>query len=107
MSKRTHSLEGREECIHELENVARGKMGTHLLEGRKREEWVGELRNMAWCKMRTHLLEGRKWEKWVGELRNMAHCNLQVRTHLRGGKGRSGLESLEMWHVANENAPIG
>src|SRR5216684_8973834 len=31
----------------------------------------------------------------------------QTRTHLRGGRGRSGLESSETWHVANEDSPTG
>jgi len=43
----------------------------------------------------THFLEGRKREEWVGELGNMA-CHKQGLTSWRGGRGRSGLVSLEM-----------
>src|SRR5216684_2359163 len=96
MSKRIHSLEGREECIRELGNTAHGKQELtcwrggrgrsrlassemwHIANkvpswGRKREERVSELGNMACCKTGTHLLEGRKREGWVGELGNVAH----------------------------------
>src|SRR5713226_3194375 len=31
----------------------------------------------------------------------------QMRTHLRGGRGRSGLESSETWHAANKDSPTG
>ncbi len=55
--------------------------------------------------MRTHFLEGRKREEQVGELRNIT-CHR--RTHrLEGGRGRSGLVSLETRHIANENLPTG
>src|SRR5229473_423566 len=102
MSKRIHSLEGREEHVRELGNAAHGKQELtcwrggrgrsglassemwHIANkvpswGRKREEQVSELGNVARYKTRTHLLEGRK-------------C------------GRGGLVSLEMWHVANEDS---
>src|SRR5258707_88999 len=127
MSKRIHSLEGREERVHELGNVAhgkqeltcwrggRGRSGLASLEmwhiankvtfwGREREEWVGELGNVACCKTGTHLLEGRKREEWVGELGNMAWY--KMRTHLLEGRkcGRGGLVSSEMWHIANEDS---
>src|SRR5258708_35233828 len=95
MSKRIHSLEGREERIRELRNAAHGKQELtcwrggrgrsrlassemwHIANkvpswGRKREEWVSELGNVACCKMGTHLLEGREREEWGGELGNMA-----------------------------------
>src|SRR5260221_11255881 len=114
MSKRIHSLEGREKHVRELRNVAhgkqeltcwrggRGKSGLASLEmwhvankvpswGRKREEWVSELGNVARCKMGTHLLEGRKREEQVGELGNVACC--KTGTHLlegRKGEGRGG-----------------
>src|SRR5712692_8646517 len=51
--------------------------------------------------MRTHLLEGRKREEQVGELGNMACCRRL--TDWRGGRGRSRLVSLEMWHIAEES----
>ncbi len=54
--------------------------------------------------MRTHLLEGRKREEQVGELGNMACCRRL--TDWRGGRGRSRLVSLEMWHIA-EDSPTG
>src|SRR5216684_2288942 len=46
---------------------------------------------------RTHQLEGRKREERVGELRSMAHHKRGL-TRWRGGRGRSGLVSFEMWH---------
>src|SRR5260370_729742 len=49
----------------------------------------------------THLLEGRKREKWVGELRNVAHCKRGL-TSWRGGRGRNGMVSSEMWHIAKK-----
>src|SRR5712692_1656842 len=127
MSKRIHSLEGREERVHELGNAAHGKQELtcwregrgrsrlvnsemwHVANkvpswGRKREEWVSELGNVACCKTGTHLLEGRKREEWVGELGNVARY--KMRTHLLEGRkcGRGGLVSSEMWHVANEDS---
>src|SRR5229473_1960039 len=125
MSKRIHSLEGREERVRELGNAAHGKQELtcwregrgrsrlvnsemwHVANkvpswGRKREEWVSELRNVARCKTRTHLLEGRKREERVGELGNMA-CR-KKRTHfLEGRKRRSKLVSSETWHAGNED----
>src|SRR5258707_3758880 len=109
MSKRIHSLEGREKHVRELRNAAHGKQELicwrggrgrsglassemwHVANkvpswGRKREEWVSELGNVARCKMGTHLLEGRKREEWVGELRNMACCKMG--THLLEGRKR-------------------
>src|SRR5260370_8457236 len=96
MSKRIHSLEGREEHVRELGNMAHGKQELtcwrggrgrsrlaslemwHIANkvpswGRKREEQVSELGNVAHCKMGTHLLEGRKREERVGEPRNMTY----------------------------------
>ena len=51
---------------------------------------------------KTHQLEGRKREEQVGELGNMA-CHRRL-TDWRGGRGRSRLVSLEMWHVTNEDS---
>src|SRR5258707_1337779 len=48
---------------------------------------------------RIHSLEGR--EEHVRELGNAAHGKQEL-TCWRGGRGRSGLASLEMWHVAKE-----
>src|SRR5260370_36580731 len=48
---------------------------------------------------RIHSLEGR--EERVHELGNMAHGKQEL-TCWRGGRGRSGLVSSEMWHVANK-----
>src|SRR5216684_2572206 len=56
--------------------------------------------------MRTHLLEGRKKEERVGELRNVAR-HKRALTCWRGGRGRSGLVSLETWHVTNEHSRPG
>src|SRR5229473_411192 len=53
--------------------------------------------------MRTHQLEGRKREERVGELRNMAGHKRGL-TNWRGERGRSGLVSLETWHVASEDS---
>src|SRR5260221_12410276 len=109
MSKRIHSLEGREEHVRELGNAAHGKQELtcwrggrgrsrlaslemwHIANkvpswGRKREEWVSELGNVACCKMGTHLLEGRKREEGVGELGNRAGCKRGI--NLRGGRKR-------------------
>src|SRR5258707_1189376 len=55
---------------------------------------------------RTHELEGRKREEWVGEPGNMAHHKRGL-TNWRGGRGRSRLVSLEMWHVTNEDSLTG
>src|SRR5260370_21557687 len=38
-------------------------------------------------------------ERRVSELRNVAHCKQEL-TSWRGGRGRDGLVSLEMWHIA-------
>ncbi len=54
---------------------------------------------------KTHRLEGRKREEQIGELGNVAHCRRL--TDWRGGRGRSGLVSLEMWHVTNEDSRTG
>src|SRR5713226_5355466 len=56
--------------------------------------------------MRTHILEGRKREERVGELGNMA-CHKQRLTSWRGGRGRSGLVSLETWHIKNKDSHAG
>src|SRR5258707_745519 len=56
--------------------------------------------------MRTHKLEGRKREEWVGELGNVAHHKRGL-TSWRGGRGRSGLVSLETWHVTKEDSLAG
>src|SRR5260221_11337724 len=45
-------------------------------------------------------------EEQVGELRNVAR-HKQGLTNWRGGRGRSGLVSFEMWHVTNEDSPTG
>src|SRR5258708_31810566 len=45
---------------------------------------------------RTHQLEGRKREERVGELRNVA-CHKQGLTNWRGGRGKGGFVSFEMW----------
>src|SRR5216684_2240140 len=51
----------------------------------------------------THQLEGRKREERVGELGNMARHKRGL-TNWRVGRGRSGLVSLETWHVTNEDS---
>ncbi len=52
---------------------------------------------------RTHILEGRKREEQVGELGSVAHHKRGL-TRWRGERGRSGLVSLEMWHITNEDS---
>src|SRR5216684_1244342 len=52
---------------------------------------------------RTHILEGRKREEQVGELGNVARHKRGL-TSWRGGRGRSGLVSLEAWHVTNDDS---
>ena len=56
--------------------------------------------------MRTHFLEGRKREERVGELGKVAR-HKRALTSWRGGRGRSGLVSLETWHVTNEDSLAG
>src|SRR5260221_3315974 len=56
--------------------------------------------------MSTHRLEGRKREERLGELRNVAR-HKRALTNWRGGRGRSGLVSLETWHVTNEHSLAG
>src|SRR5260221_279989 len=53
---------------------------------------------------RIHSLEGR--EEHVRELGNAAHGKQEL-TCWRGGRGRSGLASLEMWHVAKKGPSWG
>src|SRR5260370_1304290 len=107
MSKRIHSLEGREERVHELGNAAHGKQELtcwrggrgrsrlassemwHVANkepswGRERGERVSEIRKMAHCKVGTHLLEGRK--KGVGERGRMGWR--KKRRHLVEGRKR-------------------
>src|SRR5260370_37281339 len=55
---------------------------------------------------RTHELEGRKREERVGEPGNVA-CHKRGLTNWRGGRGRSGLVSLEMRQVTNEDSQAG
>ncbi len=55
---------------------------------------------------KAHFLEGRKREEQVGELRNVA-CHKQGLMNWRGGRERSRLVSLEMWHVTNEDSHPG
>src|SRR5258707_888622 len=129
---RTHFLEGRkrEEPVGELGNVARHKRGlTGWRGGRGRsrlvslETWHGknedslaggeEEREEGWragkrgtSQTRTDRLEGRKREERVGELGNVARHKRGL-TKWRGGRERSGLVSLETWHVRNEDSPTG
>ncbi len=49
--------------------------------------------------MLTYQLKGK--EEQVGELGNMAHR--RKHTNWRGGRGRSRLVSLEMWHVTEDS----
>src|SRR5258708_18436585 len=48
--------------------------------------------------MRAGLLEGKMREERVGEVGNVARHKRGL-TSWRGGRGRSGLVSLETWHV--------
>src|SRR5216684_500535 len=45
-------------------------------------------------------------EERAGELGNVARHKRGL-TSWRGGRGRSGLVSLETWHVTNEDSPTG
>src|SRR5258708_695107 len=125
----SHFLEGRkrEERVGELGNVARHKRGlTPWRGGRGRsglvslETWHitnedslpgGEEEGRAeWCartrrtaQTMSHFLEGRKREERIGELGNVAPHKRGL-TSWRGGRGRSGLVSLETWHVTNEDS---
>src|SRR5258707_3742699 len=54
----------------------------------------------------TYRLDGRKMEECAGELGNIAHHKRGL-TSWRGGRGRSGLVSLETWHVTNEDSLAG
>src|SRR5258707_7438091 len=56
--------------------------------------------------MRTHFLEGRKREERLGEFGNVAR-HKRALTSWRGGRGRSRLVSLEMWHITNEDSLAG
>src|SRR5258708_25566289 len=56
--------------------------------------------------MKNNHKEGRKREERLGELRSMEN-HKQGLTAWRGGRGRSGLVSLEMWHDTNEDSPTG
>ena len=56
--------------------------------------------------MKTHILEGRKREEWVGELGSVARHKRGL-TNWRGGRGRSGLVSLETWDIKNEDSHPG
>src|SRR5216684_2582379 len=126
---RTHFLEGRkrEERVGELGNVARHKRAlTSWRGGRGRsglvslETWhvtnehsraggedEGGAGWGAWkrgaAQKRTHSQEGRKREERVGELGNVAR-HKRALTRWKGGRGRSGLVSLETWHVTNEHS---
>src|SRR5713226_3816114 len=112
MSKRIHSLEGREKHVRELGNVAHGKQELtcwrggrgrsglassemwHIANkvpswGRKREEWVSELGNMAHCKTGDSLAGGEEergagWRAWK---RGM----LQNGDSLAGGEEEGGV----------------
>src|SRR5260370_36002092 len=55
---------------------------------------------------KTYIVGGRKREECVGELGNGAG-HKQGLTLWRGGRGRSGLVSLETWHVKNEDSQTG
>jgi hypothetical protein len=77
------------------------------LPGQKEEVGAG------WCawkrgtsRTRTHILEGRKRQEQAGELGNVAGHKRGL-TIWRGERGRSGLVSLEMWHVTNEDSLAG
>src|SRR5258708_38706092 len=48
--------------------------------------------------MRAGLLEGKMREERVGEVGNVARHKRGL-TSWRGGRGRSGLVSLETWHI--------
>src|SRR5258708_6104664 len=129
---RTHSLEGRkrEERVGELGNVTRhkreltywrGGRGRSGLEGSEmghvaNEDSLpgGEEKGGAGCGARkwgsentvTIYWEGRRREGGVGELGNVGRHKGGL-SGWRGGRGRSGLVSLEMWHVTNEHSLAG
>src|SRR5260221_242902 len=126
---RTHFLEGmkREERVGELGNGAHHKRGlTSWRGGRGRSRLVsletwhitkedslpggeeegganGRAGKRVTSQTRTHFLEGRKREERVGELGNVARHKREL-TCWKGGRGRSGLVSLETWHITNEDS---
>ena len=125
---RTHQLEERkrEECIHELGNVAHHRGLTDWRGGRGRSTFMSsetwqvtnedsptggeEEGRSAFVSLETwHItnedsLTGGEGEEHIRELRNMArHRRL---TRRRGGR-RSAFMSSETWHIANENSLAG
>jgi hypothetical protein len=69
------------------------------------EEEGGVAREHSTPQTRTHSPEGRRDEQ-VGELGDVARHKRGL-TNWRGGTGRSGLVSSEMWHVTSEDSPTG
>src|SRR5216684_2717576 len=100
---RTHQLEERkrEECIHELGNVAHHRGLTDWRVGRGRSTFMS---SETWQVTNEDSLTGGEGEEHIRELRNMArHRRL---TRRRGGR-RSAFMSSETWHIANENSLAG
>jgi hypothetical protein len=52
---------------------------------------------------RTHQLKGRKRKKWIGKIGNVVHHKSGL-TPWRGGRGKSRLMSLKMWHITDEDS---
>src|SRR5216684_2078511 len=102
MSKRIHSLEGREEHVRELGNAAHGKQElTCWRGGRGRSRLASsEMWHIA-NKGLTCWRGGRGRSRLASS--EMWHVAKWGLTCWRGGRGRSGLVSLEMWHIANED----
>src|SRR5258707_1089050 len=79
----------------------------HSLAGGEEEGGAGR---RAWkretAQTSTHWLEGRKREERGGEL-GKGESQKRALTRWRGGRGRSGLVSLETWHVTNEHSLAG
>src|SRR5258707_15246144 len=55
---------------------------------------------------KTCKLEEMKKKEQHGERRRI-ECNKRGHDNCRGGRGRSGMVSFEMWHVINKDSPTG
>src|SRR5260370_24633937 len=74
--------------------------------GEEEEERVGELGNMACWKRGFACGRGGRGRNGLVSS-EMWHVAKRGLTIWRGGRGRSGLVSLETWHVTNENSQTG
>src|SRR5216684_1152220 len=75
---------------------------THFLEGRKREEQVGELGNVAHHKQGLTSWRGGRGRSGLVSL-EMQSITKQGLTHWKEGRGRRAFVSLKMWHVTKDS----